>query len=446
MLVGREIFIASLDAASTRGLIDLREFPQPIVELDNFENVKFACSLVDPELDSKQDLTRLFHPDLRSLGKGEVFEFILLMARLLDQELGKPYCYAVSPKGLDEAAAAVRNWPGKVIEIAERVQTYWRCPTQTMGRGYKHPVSSEVYAFRSLFGMDFFHRLRDQLRSGLPARTVRPEPADTRVARFRRPHPRTTKEGGFNLQDQGDKLLYASLLARGSRAVRADFKTSGLPFLELVKLYSEKYVNCPDPGLCQLLLGGAAKLPNLVTRLVEGASPPRGGSMSLYKAITAISDGKIAWSRVIENIMDGKLEVSVQEGAGPLIRRLQIVDTTLLERIVAQPENDSWADDVVLTNNEAGFYIGLTENEVSTLVTGGLIPANGLKLSTVKHFRQQYICGAEIMSYLAVCGHPNRSMAATFSTILKAGIEPLHSRPSVRDRETMRSYFRSLGY
>lgn len=427
-----------------RGMTDLRECAPPIVELDSFENVDFACSLIDPELDSKRNMTRLLHPDLRSLGRGQVFELILIVARLLDQENGDPYSYDVSPKGISDATAAVRNWPADVIEIAERVQGYWRCPTHTMGRGFKSPIFAEVYALRALFGTDFFHLLRDQLRAGLTAKAAPPTPPKTRTERFRRPHPRTSKEGGFNLTKRGDKVLCASLLARGSKAIRADFKSSGLPFLELVSLYSARLVRCPDPQLLRFLVKDTKGLPDLATRLGGMPSPPQEGLTSLYQAVTAISDGKIAWSGVIKSIVEGNLHVFIAPGTRALIHRLQIEDFRNLEQIIAKSSNDRWADEVVLTNYEAGFYLGVSENEVSTLVTSGLLPSDGLKLSTVRQFLKNYISGAEVLSYLAMRRHPNRSRSVVFSEISEAGIPPLHFRPSVRARKEMRAYFRVL--
>ncbi|ANM04621.1 hypothetical protein AMC78_CH02534 [Rhizobium phaseoli] len=424
---------------------DLRKHLQPTVTLDNYENIAFACSLVDPELDPKRGVTRHLHPDLRTLNRGQVFEFIILVARLLDQETGRGFSHTVTPQSLDTAAASIHNWPRGIIDIAENVHDVLRCPTLTMGRGFKNAVWAEANACRHLFGLDFINALRDQLRAGLTAKNGRSKAPETRAQMFRRSHPRTAKEGGFALESRPDKLLYASIIARRSKGVRKDFKAAGLPFLELVEVYARKQASCPESDLLKLV-GKAGRLPSLGTCLTQRSIPSQDNHLSLYKTAFAISDGKIAWTDIVKNVIDGVLEISVKESTEPLIRRLQVAHVGQLENIVAKSSSRRWSENVVLSNHEVGFYLGISEFEVSRLVTSGLLPTHGIQLSAVRQFLKRYICASEIISYLSLRGYSNRSVAATFSKVLKAGIEPVHARPAVRDRKAMRAYFRSIGY
>ncbi|MGV4795427.1 hypothetical protein [Rhizobium sp. F40D2] len=155
---------------------------------------------------------------------------------------------------------------------------------------------------------------------------------------------------------------------------------------------------------------------------------------------------QVTWTDIVKNVIDGVVEVSVKDGTEPLIRRLQVAHVGQLENVVAKSSSRRWSENVVLGNYEVGFYLGISECEVSNLVTSGLLPTHGIQLSAARQFLKRYICAAEIISYLSLHGHPNRSVAATFSKVLKAGIEPVHLRPAVRDRDAMRAYFRSIGY
>ncbi|NNH28807.1 hypothetical protein C9413_04615, partial [Rhizobium sp. SEMIA 4085] len=429
-----------------RATTDLRDFRQPTVDLATYENIDFACSLVDPALDPKRDTVRTLHHDLRCLDRGQVFEFSLLLARLVDRQRGTLLQGAVSPKALDEAALAIRNWPTSVIDLAERVQDTWRFPTLTMGHGSENPVIAEVFHSRNLFGINFFRLVKDQLRSGLAARRPPPKLPETKEQRFRRPRARTAKQDGFRLKDQDDKLLFATVLSRSSKAVRSDFKASGLPFLDLVRLYANGVVRHPDPKLFKFLVENPEHLEDLSTRIHDIAKPDTPGSVSLYKAVTAISGGFLAWPTVVGEVTEGTLRVTMSDGNRPLIHRLRIEDVEHLRKIVSQAVREDWMNDVVLSNYEAGFYIGVSCKEVSTLITSNLLPLNGIKFSDATAFRARYIGGAEIMAILAINQHPHLSVAQALRAIRGVGILPVHYHPSVRDRGVMNEYFSGLGY
>ncbi|MBB4228878.1 hypothetical protein [Rhizobium mongolense] len=127
-------------------------YPQPILELETYEHVDFACSLIDPALDSQRDLSDSFHPDLRAFGRGHVFEFIVVLARLLDRVEGLASTGAVKPENLDIATRAVRNWAKGLLEVGEIVRDL-QTPVLP---GYHHPILREVTNIR-YFGR--IHRL-----------------------------------------------------------------------------------------------------------------------------------------------------------------------------------------------------------------------------------------------------------------------------------------------
>ncbi|OCJ25575.1 hypothetical protein A6U88_03765 [Agrobacterium sp. B131/95] len=170
-----------------RDRVDLRDFPQSQVELESFENIEFACSLIDPELEHGREVVRSLHTDLRILQRGQVFESIVLIARLLDGLANKTPGASVSPASLHEATSGVRSWPQGGIEIGERVKGVWRNRTLQHSRTFLHPISREVAAFDAFFGMDFPKVLRNQLRAGLqPIERQVSKEVSERTARYRR--------------------------------------------------------------------------------------------------------------------------------------------------------------------------------------------------------------------------------------------------------------------
>ncbi|ANP85980.1 hypothetical protein BA011_09715 [Rhizobium leguminosarum] len=124
--------------------VDLRDYPQPIVEFDDEEAVRFVTDLIDPE---RVDRGRAaLHPELREFNPGHLFEFIVQAAKALDFKTG--VCRAlqsnfsavgeVSAKNLSVAGRAMINWPHGFIEMAESLKNVWFFP-QTKDF-YAHPL------------------------------------------------------------------------------------------------------------------------------------------------------------------------------------------------------------------------------------------------------------------------------------------------------------------
>ncbi|MGR9470604.1 hypothetical protein [Rhizobium leguminosarum] len=426
-----------------RPLVDLRDYPQPLAELESYENLDFACSLIDPELSSKRDMTRLLHHDLRVLQRGQLFEFIVLVARLLDSATGKPLVYAVSPQSLHEATGAIRQWPRDIIEISRVVENIWH--RNKLRRSFNNPISGAVNAYRSFFGADFLHLLRNQLRSALTATEIEPKRPQTRAERFRRKVPRTKKAGGFDLHEKGERLLYASLVARSSDLVRQEARLVGLPYLELVTLYSDNVVRCPDPTLFKFLETDLENAPDIFSWMKYPSTDSNDGLLPLYRTVTALSGGGVAWAGVIKSVMTRNLEVAVSLKDKALFRRLGVANIGHLQQIIKECDYEDWADDVVLTNDEAGFYIGISGTGVSRLVTSGMLPANGLKFSTVREFRRRYIVLAEVRDFLTVHGYHNRSIPHISRILDEAGLNAVHSFPTVHVRAQTEEHLRTLG-
>ncbi|WMT87490.1 hypothetical protein NO932_02495 [Pelagibacterium sp. 26DY04] len=102
--------------------VDLRDFPQPLVEVNDVEALDFVTDLVNPmPVDTDRGLARL--PDeVRALGPSQLFELILVIASALDFErngqLAKgeiPHVISIptelSPSDLARAGRTLMDWP-----------------------------------------------------------------------------------------------------------------------------------------------------------------------------------------------------------------------------------------------------------------------------------------------------------------------------------------------
>lgn len=70
-------------------VVDLRDYPQPLVEVDDEEGLDFVVSLLDPHFANRS--ASGLHDDLVELGRGELFELAVALATaIVADELGLP--------------------------------------------------------------------------------------------------------------------------------------------------------------------------------------------------------------------------------------------------------------------------------------------------------------------------------------------------------------------
>ncbi|NTI16069.1 hypothetical protein G6L29_10520 [Agrobacterium rhizogenes] len=422
--------------------VDFRDFPQPILEMESYENIDLACALIDPEHPRKPNWQ--FHPDLGSLERGQLFEFIVLLARLIDAVDGDYSEGTVSPSALDAATAAIRRWPSGFIELGEKIKDVWQRPSYKNGRSFLHPVSRELTKLSCFFSPSFAKVVKNQLRAGLGTASHHvANEALTRTARFRRSIPRTQKLGGFDLDAPEDKFALAMLLARESKAVRSEAKNAGLPLIELVSLYDSGVLRCPDGELDRYFASASSgdDLTRRITSIAAPASPSDG--LLLTDAVFTIARGQVPWTRVFKEVFTGNLPVKMADGRAPLIRRIFVDDLSKLSNVC---KADCAHDKVIISNSDAAFYLSVTDAEIARLVTGSLLPLGGIDRAAVKAFQLMYINPSEILRFLRTRGYYTRSVAAIFKNVIAAGIPAIHKNPSTRERSPMEGYFKSMGY
>ncbi len=97
--------------------VDLRDYPQPLVEERLWNDLDFATSFIDPTARDRRRATRLeLHPDFSVLTDGAVFEAIITFARSMPKP-AKSARLEISALNLGAAAQLVRRWPGSFEEF-----------------------------------------------------------------------------------------------------------------------------------------------------------------------------------------------------------------------------------------------------------------------------------------------------------------------------------------
>lgn len=111
--------------------VDLRDFPQPTLEVTDREALDFVVDLVDPDPDVRASFAPDLHDELRCLSRGEIFELVLAFCCVAEQDaarsttsIARPttredYLRIFTPDALAAAGRIVMQWPQGFDRLCE---------------------------------------------------------------------------------------------------------------------------------------------------------------------------------------------------------------------------------------------------------------------------------------------------------------------------------------
>lgn len=122
--------VAADEYGLPRSFTDLRDFPQPIVQVDDVEALDYAVSLIDP---AATDRRYSPHVDLQDLNRGELFDLVvsiggaLVMNRDPASFTMKDSSYrggvtTLAPRDLAAAGRAVLSWPEGFVALCDNAR------------------------------------------------------------------------------------------------------------------------------------------------------------------------------------------------------------------------------------------------------------------------------------------------------------------------------------
>jgi len=137
--------------------IDFRDFPQPVIEFEDEEAIRFVTDLIDPENTTRRQSVSALHPDLSSRNPGHLFSLCVLAARTFDGPRlpisGRRFSTigsAVRPEYLAAAGRALLQWPKGFAELCQK-----NVPLDyTRNGSLSHPVAEAIISANS-FNKDF---------------------------------------------------------------------------------------------------------------------------------------------------------------------------------------------------------------------------------------------------------------------------------------------------
>ncbi|MGO6924802.1 hypothetical protein ACCS55_09105 [Rhizobium ruizarguesonis] len=380
---------------SLRGAVDLREFPQPLIEVCDEEALEFATYLVDPEKQDRSSLVRSLHSDLKDRNRGELFQLAVQLAGFL-QRAGCDQDSHLTPTSLALAGRALLGWPEAYDAVVFDAVS---------NSGYEN-ISNPLPADRSL-APEIRNLLKSRayihLRSKIALRQSKPGyPVDHRT--LPAPAHRTARcelqrlvKGGASPGEVSVKVLRDA--GEGQRLA----KLLGLPVPFLVDLYDGRMLPELDAilGNFRTPVPGARiqSLPTLLRKMTVLDCDCEGVGLSELSFVMANMDGE-RWGKIFRALVDGRLRAWRRAKRGDCgVQSLMINDACALFEVLAERRSDSATRNVPLLQVEVALALGVSRGVVGGLIKGDVLSRNPT-WSEIADFRRQWMLSSEIRARL----------------------------------------------
>ncbi|MGO7832738.1 hypothetical protein [Rhizobium johnstonii] len=401
------------------GSTDLRDYPQPIVRVEDVEALRFVTNLIDPlPLFSNASMP----VPLLGMSKGEIFELAVEIARLVDRsrsgdEAG--YSDVVSPASLSEAGRALLEWPTGFYRLSKVFPENWFEDRQHHGR-FWHPLR------RAVSGRYFSNQVKSLIYKAL-SNTF----ASVNLGKFNETDP-VCNSAKFEFE----ALCKA---ARSQSNIAKEALKTGVPVPTLVRGYLSGVFSCPDAWIDES--EGSLSLLQMLNNLPSPTVRHR--NFLLCDAVATFYRGTAdPWPHIFKLISEGNAGATRAKGAKPLIQRVFVDDmvkwSQLLKGLEIQPDGNA----VQLKIREASFYLNMSENAVIAARSLGLLD-HDLIFSSVRCFSETYVSMGEIAFRSTVNGTPLTARAAS-RRLNEAGIIEV-CLSGIRRRQDAFRYFNEDG-
>jgi hypothetical protein len=104
-----------------RSRVDFRDFPQPVVEVEDMEALDFVTGLIDPNPEARSSFRPELSEALRSYSRGELFEFTVALACAITADPAKVPAFLPRPRARDEYS----RFTPEVLALAGRTVLSW---------------------------------------------------------------------------------------------------------------------------------------------------------------------------------------------------------------------------------------------------------------------------------------------------------------------------------
>lgn len=364
------------------GVTDFRDHPQTIVEVEDAEGLDFVTNLIDPEAQTVSSV----HDDLKSFGKGEIFTLATTLARVIQTEnSGGSRRPSPTAKSLSLAGSAIKGWPKKFAEV---VETY----ASSKNPDQNHTIDSSLYGVTA----ELRKVVRKELATVLSGRT--------RNYDVKSPARRAATQVKFwsspAIMDQASKF--------------------GLPVIDVLSLYADRVIECPDRRYAERL-GIPSGAPPMDFDAFERHTAQVTGMVSVLDAVWGSKSSRHPWSRVMEEVVNKRIGVSiVSPSSKNFIESAYTADVKRI-RFICENQEATVDPKAIVNVREAKFYLRMGTGDVAALKRQGYFKDDIITMEQIWHFQDQFISPFEIRARLIVAGIKPPSVIQVGARLQAAG-------------------------
>ena len=404
--------------------VDLRDFPQPLVEVSDEEALAFVCDVIHPDPARRERARRAVATEFSGLSSAELFETVMAVACASTGEsgtIGKSLRkfgsldgYArLTPEVLARASRVVMTWPRPFCDIAqemrvnsasrhgangllkeigglallawdqelpEQVRTTFAKGNETFMGGLEDRMAGLARFRRGLVPEGFITQKEAARRLRMRAVDVRPLADRTDVTSLR-----MTNSAGPVLY-RADEIERIDLARRDLTDGHAVALRVGIPLWAVLDLAGRGHLAIETGPAAALRSGGhlirTSTVEALLAALWARVLPKDDASRASARLVTVIARAArcdMPWGEVIEGILDGALTLrSIEVPKASFTYNVAVEDVGQLEALVAKA-SPTWerARMVPMNDLEASVALGTTSFTVCKLIEAGLLGSNG---------------------------------------------------------------------
>lgn len=425
--------------------IDLRDFPQPMLEVKDREALNFVVDLIDPDPDVRAGFNPSLHDDLRGLTRGEIFELALALCCVAEQDTARSTTSVARPTSRDDhlrvftpdklaaAGRTVMRWPTGFDELcdaarsgladrgffgakAELGQIYAIQVDKSLSEHTRQVAKKAIRRNMELTaGSHQVRRTEFRGRTDLITTQAASEKHGIRRKLFGRlardprleVHRSAAAKGPVLFRD--DQISEIAAIRDDLEAVSAVGVRLGIPPSAVRDLSEAKLIVREDGPVMHLMTGKEyyrrSSVDALIARINASTKPNRSTSkyVRLTKCMNALPPGDKPWSTVVTAILAGSLEVFQIDGRleATLIKLATHTQGDFME-VVKDAVPSAVSPDRTVTQSEAAEILNTSTRMVSDLAALGAIPKTGLTYAAVERCAREYVFVPEISARIGV--------------------------------------------
>ncbi|TCA82265.1 hypothetical protein [Rhizobium leguminosarum] len=414
--------------------VDLRDFPQPLADIQDEAAVQLIADLVDPEAADRRSKLQL-HPELTQLGRGAQFA-VQMAGRFESSGAGWGGCLQV--RSIERAGRAILEWPTSLENLLAPNKAGQDgegdisalCSDQTLSPELRSLLKGRKDKCLGRVVVEKVDRSTSSSNPSAPIRQIGP-----------------MKHGRVELRRLNERagpihaVEAAVALLRCSPQARSIANGIGVPVPHLIDLFDEGLLPELIPVLGPLK---TAPAPGQGVSLFKQLEPSQRTSISrdglpLFDLAFALGglNGK-QWNRIFRAIVTGAMKATWIPALDlPIVQSVFIFDPDALAQVLSSGATTrSHADFVPLSQEDVAAAFGRSRTTIRNLVRNDLLPPNPTGID-VAEFRKNWMFLSEVRNLASLHGMalPNapKQLAASSLARISIGDTTIWSRVGVQE-------------